>query len=376
MLFNKLGLQPAKKKFAPDDYFSTNSNVGIEVELEKATLPLDEELWEETYDGSLRNGVEYISNGPLNGKGLTRAINDFHIQALRAGYDEDVCCNHRCSTHVHVDMTDLKDEGQLYTFILLALFMEPVLFNSFENNLRKNSIYCVPLYEQDWYLKILNDCMRRNDLMGISANSQKYSSINLRRLVQGADEECALGTVEFRMFPSTLNGNDLRLWVNILLSMKKYALNHTVEDVRSLSNVLSHKGTRNFLHAIFGEEGADMLMPFAEYHRLIQGARTVERVLFDPNEKAIERLFDRKVEQRVPVEEPDEVEGDPIILGQVPHFDLDVIRRAQRIINNAPLGGAIPAPPVFEIDIDEEDDEVELEELVAEFEDDDNEDDF
>lgn len=299
MLCNRLDLSQAKKRFEPDDYFAIDSNIGIEVELEQCHLTLDPDLWVETYDGSLRDGREYIFNGPLNGKGLTRAINDFHIKALRAEIDEEISCNHRCSTHIHVDMTDLDNEGQLFTFILLALFMEPVLFNTFDGELRKNSIYCVPLYEQDWYLKVLNDCIRRNDIMGISNGSQKYASINLRRLVEGADEECALGTIEFRMFPSTLNGNDIRLWVNMLLSMKKYAMNHTVEDVRNLSKVLSHKGTRNFLYEIFGEEGAELLLPFAEYHKLLKGARTVERVLFDPNEEAIERLFDRKVKKVV-----------------------------------------------------------------------------
>jgi hypothetical protein len=298
MLCDSIGLRQAKKRFEADSYFAINSNVGIEVELEHVRLKLDRDLWDYTQDGSLRDGVEYISNGPINGKGLSSAINNLHIAGLRKGVDADYCCNHRCSTHIHVDMTDLQDEQQLFTFILLALFMEPLLFSSFDSKLRENSNYCVPLYAQDKYLQVLNDSLRNNILTPLSLFSQKYSSINLRRLVGGVDDDGALGTIEFRMFPSTLDGNTLRLWVNILLSMKKYAVTHTVEDVRQLSRLLSSQGTTEFLTEIFGSECAALLIPFADYSKMLQGARTVGRVLFDPNAGAIERLFDREPPKR------------------------------------------------------------------------------
>ena len=365
MLCEKLNLDEAEKKYPETNSFPINSNVGIEVELERIDLQLNPKYLIEDDDGSIRNGREYISNGPINGEGLTEAMNDFHIQSLRKGADPDLCCNHRCSTHIHVDMTDMNDEDELYTFLLLSLFMEPTIFNCFDNESRKESIYCVPLYKQDWYLNVLNEGIRNKDLYDISQQSQKYSAINLNRLVNGAGEEVGLGTIEFRMFPATLDGNDLRKWVNILLSMKLYATTHSVEDVRGLSNFLSRMGTETFLYEIFGNEGAELLLPSADYGRLLLGARTVERVLFNKNDEAVERLFNIQGKKYKHFKETNAYQNVQALGGaDVVDDPPGGLPRAQWAINPMQNQVQMPRIPRVAVQMDEDDEEdEEFEEL-------------
>lgn len=189
--------------------------VGIEIELEG--LPNGHDLFEASYvwrtegDGSLRNyGVELVSRGPVGGARLEQAISELtdFLEDYTPEYSE------RCSTHVHVDVTDLTLD-QLNTFLGCAIIMEPVLFRLHGQGREFNG-FCCPVFTNsnlmDNYIKLFTQPKRNyNNLEFI-----KYAGISLYRLRD-------LGTVEFRMFNAIKDPHELQCIVELLAGIKSFS---------------------------------------------------------------------------------------------------------------------------------------------------------
>ena len=120
-------------------------NIGIEIELEGGN---DEwpraEGWELKPDGSLRDGMEYVFDGPQSGDLALGSIES--VSDAMEGHGPQP--TFRCSTHIHVDVRDLN-WTQYERLILLYMMYEDALFDHCEPY-RRMSNFCVPFMNNDF----------------------------------------------------------------------------------------------------------------------------------------------------------------------------------------------------------------------------------
>ena len=219
-----------KAGFPKDAHFvDMDTHVGIEVEVERVfregnigsfyhtARDITYHVWSNTTDGSLRNnGREFVSM-PVKGREISYALNLLHDTLTR----DKQCVGHeftpRTSVHVHMNVRDLTVD-QLANLILLYALVEPLIF-SIENTNRDKSIFCVPWHESN-VINHLHEFMMSKDTdrnrLGRLSHWYKYTGLNLRPVTN-------YGTVEFRHMKGTADIETLTNWINIILSLKKYA---------------------------------------------------------------------------------------------------------------------------------------------------------
>ena len=123
--------------------FKTPTYVGIEVEMEKQTLPAATYLWKCIEDGSLKDvGKEYVSL-PLKDEFVIYALEEYEKGILK--YNPKTEFSHRCSIHVHMDVTKLT-VGQLRALMATYLATENLFFALVQDHRIGNS-YCYPLMD-------------------------------------------------------------------------------------------------------------------------------------------------------------------------------------------------------------------------------------
>lgn len=247
---------------------TSNHNVGVEVEIENvrydfqsdipsspnnsyfigcnaSELPKIHKHWNIVRDNSLRNGVEFIFNGPKKGAGIVEALGDMDLFFSKFRRNNmPVRSSDRCSIHVHVDVRDL-DESQLNRLIMLYMLVERILFAYVSPSRLKNN-YCRPVTDSS-FKHILDSINTKSDpfvfsdaVSIIRTNCDKYSALNLLPIQN-------FGTVEFRHHQGTSDMNEVLDWVNILLSIK-LASNYDPSDIL---NTYRFKGYLELMSLIF-----------------------------------------------------------------------------------------------------------------------------
>ncbi|AUR95542.1 putative amidoligase enzyme [Vibrio phage 1.208.B._10N.222.52.A7] len=201
--------------------FPVPTNVGIELELENWQFGrgIDNSLWTEDTDGSLRNnGVELISK-VLSGYRVSAALRD-----LTRNLDtQEPVANERTSFHLHLDVLDLTLlEFRNLVFIMGAY--EPLLLQLCAEHRRCNS-FALPLSHAPAVLKHLHRGMTewsRHDWRHLishdifSLGEYKYGALNFASI--GVH-----GTVEFRMHQGTFNITEIKDWIQTLITFKDWA---------------------------------------------------------------------------------------------------------------------------------------------------------
>lgn len=231
--------------------------IGIEIELEnynKAHNPHPLTYWEVTEDGSLRprdTGREYVSGInynqqayiPLAGENIVKALKEFQeVLDYNAPYLPTI--SKRCSIHVHVGVGNLTSH-QLYDLVLIYLILEKVLYRYADPTFaRWTNNYCIPLCQTQNLLDILY-LLKQYNFKHIVDATTKYDGLNLFSISKK-------GTIEFRMHPGCYDTKHLLEWINILLSLKKYAIEKKESWLTILSSI-SGKGPSYFLKGVFGD---------------------------------------------------------------------------------------------------------------------------
>lgn len=197
--------------------------VGVEVEVEGATkLPEFEEdtgtqFWKTHEDGSLRNkGIEFVFVEPLRGADIVTAIEGLCSEAKRLKY----VTSDRTGIHVHIDIRNLTPD-QLHAMCLVYAIFEKALFHYIAPD-RYVSNFCVPWGEAGGSLMELGQLLHSssdNGKVHAFQAQHKYSALN----IESANR---LGTVEFRHMHTTFDAEAILTWVNICLSIKKFALRY------------------------------------------------------------------------------------------------------------------------------------------------------
>lgn len=192
--------------------------VGVEIEVEDAYHMYDRDYnhWDTYEDGSLRGegAGEFVFNCPKSGREIELAL-----QELRDIYEEapwDVGA--RCSTHVHIDMTDLHTHQVCWAMAAYYVY-EHTLFGMVGRH-RSLSNYCIPARKLGQYAKVLHN-VARGKLP--HRDNDRYAALNVAAL-------CKFGTLEFRHRPSCTNPYDLVDWIKVGIDLKTWASRQILKE--------------------------------------------------------------------------------------------------------------------------------------------------
>lgn len=262
-----------------------NSLIGLEIEgerIDRATLGVamdgieNRQLWSLLRDGSLRGAnFEAVFSRPLSGTCVVKALDTMERAMSRLTTKPDY--NARTSVHVHVNVRDLSMQ-QLRMFVALYVVFEDVIFN-YVGDVRRNNNYCIPNCEDSSTISLLaclstesrwrefSESGRMSYASGMVMPS-KYSAMNFVPLHD-------FGTLEFRHHAGTHDKERLLEWINILLSLKKWARDSTV-SINDLAMYISGDHYDTFFDEIFGYDLADKLRyPGCEVG-MLKGIRTIQ----------------------------------------------------------------------------------------------------
>lgn len=215
-------------------------HVGIEVEVENSQHagPWDEHFWDVKDDNSLRNsGREWVSC-PLVGEQIIYALLNLE-QAL----GDKVSFSQRTSIHIHMNVRELTPE-EVAKLLLVYLTVEKLCYRFIGNNRDKN-IFCVPLYDLELTNKLFNALkgLGRSSLPQGAEN--RYSGLNF-------DPTLKFGTVEFRQMHGTSSTETILTWINIIFSLRNYAVNTSMEDlIKEILALNTNSAYKTYAHKIF-----------------------------------------------------------------------------------------------------------------------------
>ena len=223
--------------------------IGIEVEAENVHLKSTQEklveipypIWTAKLDNSLRNnGMEFISI-PMKGAMVHKAM-----MLLQYALGPKVDFSPRCSVHVHVNVRDMT-VAQIVALGLVYATAERLMFRWVGHD-RENNIFCVPVY-------------MTHDLQGLFAAAMakfhrpvsfKYSALNFNTTCLNSGLPL-YGTVEFRHLYGTASAALLVHWINLIFSIKKYAMKHPLDTVlKTITDLNTTSAYGMFLKSVFG----------------------------------------------------------------------------------------------------------------------------
>lgn len=219
--------------------------IGIEVEVERVVtfdphVPLV--FWKVHEDGSLRNnGREFVSI-PISASYANAAL-----FLLFRGINAQHEFSKRTSIHIHMNARDLSVDKVL-GILLTYHVVEPLLFKFVGGN-RHNNIFCVPWTNSEIFAMVMNSIIQK-DIAGVIPHlaAARYSALNLAALAK-------FGTLEFRHLPGMSDVRRIVNWINLLLSLRLYAMKH--ENYLAIADKITALNTNSqylkFMEEVFGD---------------------------------------------------------------------------------------------------------------------------
>lgn len=213
--------------------------------------------WVPHPDGSLRNGIEFVSNGPR-----TLAEVDGDLTALAtmfASINFVPVFSYRTSLHVHVNVRDLTWVQLVNLWTIYTVF-EPVLLEMGGEE-RVGNVHCQSTADctasVDRLIRCFDDRMHPEDvargrvfdfnrrLQTLTSRDRRYASFNFAALPN-------FGTIEFRSHRGTMDHKTTMSWVQTLNSMKQAARGIAGDDPQELVSIISQLGLEGFAAEVFG----------------------------------------------------------------------------------------------------------------------------
>ena len=236
------------------DALAYHRNIGVEVELERAHKMLAEmegsKFWDGKGDGSLRyQGVEFVFKRPLAGALVDSALEELCAAGEKTNPDANV----NCSTHVHIDFSEAETQ-EVINFIATYMLVEDALADFCGPN-RKDNLYCLTFSNAEFATEVVNNIITRNSLTPIARAREgdlKYSALNMYTLRK-------FGTLEVRLAPAMYKADELRHWINLLLSILKFS--KTIDTPADVLTQVSHLGIHGFCQEVLGD-GYESIRPY------------------------------------------------------------------------------------------------------------------
>lgn len=266
------------RSYEPSDLVVCNELVGVEVEMENILnrIPSRDlpklKYWSPTEDGSLREGgIEYIFRQPLSGKDLVLAIRELDASFKRLEVLPSF--SERTSVHVHMDIRNLLF-SQFVNLVVLSTMFEKPLFR-FAGPGRERNLFCLSVDEAESDIISLGQSLSAKaaeDVHMILNSAGKYAACNISSIFRH-------GSLEFRHHEGTMDPKQILDWVNILLSLKRYAMSQ--EELPTINSLrkISEDGIEIFIRTVFGKYADQLMYPNIE-HDVINGIRQAQDIIF------------------------------------------------------------------------------------------------
>lgn len=201
-----------------------HADVGIELEIEGTHLP-NAPPWQCKSEGSLQNGIEYISK-PIKAGDVEKLVDNLAKTIQLEG--GKIKPSYRCSTHIHVNVLPETLENVLGFMVVFVMF-EPLLL-ALCGPQRDGNLFCMSSFDTGDTVSSFESLCETFDRLkerGWGYERGKYSSLNTGRLAD-------LGTLEGRCFPLSVEGVVVSEWVGWLLAMKDLSKSQPDKTYREL----------------------------------------------------------------------------------------------------------------------------------------------
>lgn len=272
-VWEMIGKNKSVRTYKPSDKLVLPyCNLGVEIELENFTkgIPAVSPLWNITDDGSLRNhGYEFRFQEPLFGEDVTSALED--IEEKMSSQKPLPECSKRTSVHVHLDVRDLTGQQLINLIVVYFIFEKAIV--AYHKNVREDNNFCLPYYKATHKLSHISSIFssiksKDKNIRNLLGDMDKYNAFNLKAV---SDK----GTIEFRHMPGSYNAEAIIEWINIILCLKKYAMNNEHEVVE-IAEKMSADGPINFLYDVFGKELGNKLLCDNLARGMYDGVRLIQ----------------------------------------------------------------------------------------------------
>jgi len=259
-----LGFHKPKLKNLPDNrLILPYTHIGMEFEFEKVgKITKDEEYllstyWTDKKDDSLHDGGrEYVFASPLFGADVTEAVTNL----LSVAQSNQWACTLRTGIHVHMDARDLT-VAQLRGMLAYYLILEPAIY-AWVGDGREANNFCLPWYKSEGSIQDAIRILRSMDsytgtregetVVATCGEFHKYAGLNLQALSN-------YGSLEFRQLRTTLDPARVIQWLNMLLSIKKAAMDAPSSTMSIVSDAV-RRGMFETLRAVFDRSTAKEIL--------------------------------------------------------------------------------------------------------------------
>jgi len=260
----------------------SRARIGVEIEVDQmrggwmqlhGILANDDrphsEHWNVVEDPSVHdNGAELVFARPLFGQDVIDALDYFYTLQREVGFKHGL----ETGIHVHLDVRNM-DYDEFNRLCILYGLVEPLLFKWIGDD-REYNIFCEPWYRAQGDLLRISSILFDTDQKKLKSAKelQRYTALNLAALVR-------FGSVEFRHLPTTFDKQVLLDWINMILSLKRAAMNMKEKEYDILLR-LSRDGPEPLINEIFPRTRLANALLKGEYNRMLEiGCLTVQDIV-------------------------------------------------------------------------------------------------
>lgn len=220
-------------------------DLGIEIEVEgeyvNRFLNMSEKDWKIDFDGSLRGeAYELVLRGPMKRDKAFAALD--YIEGFAKDYNIEIEDSGRAGVHVHINMQDYT-MAQVYNVVCLYAIFEDVLIDLC-GEYRDGNLFCLRMKDADAILDVLRKAATTQDWRVLATDEIRYAALNLNSLNR-------YGSIEFRAMRSTLCSETLKVWCDILLSLREVATRF--DNPQEIIHSFSVGSPRKLYDMVFGE---------------------------------------------------------------------------------------------------------------------------
>jgi len=213
-------------------------DVGIELEIEatnympeaKDILVRDEKTggyWVNKADGSLRGGMEYVASTPFSIESVPMMVAGLYEAISK--HKTKLKLSNRCSTHVHLNISDWKVDKITSLIVLWTLFEVPLINWCGVN--RKTNHFCLSTVDSDDLVVNWDGFLK--DGRSLFHEGSKYTALNLLPLF-------TQGSAEVRVGREPWGPADVLPWVQFLWALRNYAF--SIENPGMIPAIVSEGG--------------------------------------------------------------------------------------------------------------------------------------
>ncbi len=201
---------------------------GVEIEVEGSNLvsgydPNMFEYWSIHNEGSLRNGMEYVNNGPAPLEVRPKMWDEYRKFTSKAIFAKDSI---RTSVHVHINVATLTVR-QVFNVIVAYYLLENILVHV-NGPSRIGNLHCLRLVDAEGIIQQLIEEVKSGSPLGHWSEDNRYAALNLSSLRK-------FGSLEFRFIKGETDPRLIDMWIETLRTLVLVAANHTSPDAVLLS---------------------------------------------------------------------------------------------------------------------------------------------